>query len=382
MPMAGMKRFVTYIYSYENKKKGSNTGFAKIEIRGEDCRIEIHLRGVYIGKTILKVFLFRENAGDMEGFPLGEMKIQNGNGNFVSAMKVGRIGNTPFGMYEMEGLFLLGEEDEILMSRWKEGKPLEVTKERFRVWEAPESRKEKKIMPQEQQMKENRYREVSQGAARQSEEDPLEKRVPTVSEEARQGRSGLGAERSQLKDETTPTGAEQILKKSEPKATEKTASEEELENIAATEIPMRNIFPKYDWPEIWENLSKEHQLYRPFAEKRIVCARIELKDLRELPKRYWYLGNNSFLLHGFFNYHYLMIGNMADKRWFIGIPGIYQQQERVMAAIFGFPEFLPVSLNENEKKADSDADRNTFCMEAEHGEEPLNRFGFWYRFIE
>ena len=45
--MAGMKRFVTYIYAYEEGKKGSNVGFARIEIRGQDARIEIHLRGVY-----------------------------------------------------------------------------------------------------------------------------------------------------------------------------------------------------------------------------------------------------------------------------------------------------------------------------------------------
>lgn len=29
--MAGMKRFVTYIYAYEEEKKGSNVGFARIE---------------------------------------------------------------------------------------------------------------------------------------------------------------------------------------------------------------------------------------------------------------------------------------------------------------------------------------------------------------
>lgn len=37
----------------------------------------------------------------------------------------------------------------------------------------------------------------------------------------------------------------------------------------------------------------------PFSEKNITCIKIELKDLRELPRKYWYLGNNSFLLHGF-----------------------------------------------------------------------------------
>ena len=38
--MAGMKRFIAYIYGYENAKKAGNTGFARIELRGEECRLE------------------------------------------------------------------------------------------------------------------------------------------------------------------------------------------------------------------------------------------------------------------------------------------------------------------------------------------------------
>lgn len=97
----------------------------------------------------------------------------------------------------------------------------------------------------------------------------------------------------------------------------------------------------------------------PFSEKNITCIKIELKDLRELPRKYWYLGNNSFLLHGFFNYRYLVIGKIEEdtqNRWFLGVPGIYQNQERVMAIIFGFPEFMP--------------------------EQVENRFGCWYRFLK
>ena len=67
VPMAGMKRFVTYIYAYEEKKKGSNVGFARIEIRGQDARIEIHLRGVYAASAACRVYLFqREAAGGKE----------------------------------------------------------------------------------------------------------------------------------------------------------------------------------------------------------------------------------------------------------------------------------------------------------------------------
>ena len=42
--MAEYRRFVAYVYEYQKEKKGSNCGFVKIEVRGEICRIELHLQ--------------------------------------------------------------------------------------------------------------------------------------------------------------------------------------------------------------------------------------------------------------------------------------------------------------------------------------------------
>lgn len=101
----------------------------------------------------------------------------------------------------------------------------------------------------------------------------------------------------------------------------------------------------------------------PFSgDEHTLCVRLELKDLRQLPKAYWYLGNNSFLLHGFFNYRYLILGMTEEfgvKKWFIGVPGVFQNPERVMAALFGFPEFR------SEKPS------------------PINtgQFGYWYHYL-
>ena len=73
--MAGMKRFIAYIYGYENAKKAGNTGFARIELRGEECRLEIHLRSVYAAQTHCRVYLFRKQGNQMEGSLIGEMAV-------------------------------------------------------------------------------------------------------------------------------------------------------------------------------------------------------------------------------------------------------------------------------------------------------------------
>lgn len=346
--MAGMKRFVTYIYAYEDRKKGNNIGFAKIEIRGEDCRIEVHLRGIYARQSVCKVYLFQEDAGDILGHSLGEMKLLNGNGDFAVRIKAGKIGDSAFGINDMDGIFILSEDERIFMSRWKEGVAPEVGVDRFRVWQMTENKEvESRMIPQVEERRHTRQQENPQLQAAQQVQAKESERTQAAKQ---------------------PQTAQYIQNKQQAQ-TQQQSNIEEQENVHATEIPMRNIFPAYDWQAVWEALQESHTIYTPFADREVMCIQIELKDLRELPKRYWYLGNNSFLLHGFFNYQYLVIGRTGEGRWFIGVPGIYQRQERVMAAIFGFPEFIEMCTEEEQE-------------EKKENNEPLNHMGCWYRYIE
>lgn len=334
--MAGMKRFVTYIYAYEEEKKGSNVGFARIEIRGQDARIEIHLRGVYAASAACRVYLFqREASGGKEatgvtGVLVGEMKLANGSGDGVVVLKGGRVGASPYGITEMEGLFFVIGEERILMSRWREGAPFKVGLSGFREWQ-PEETKEKT---------------AEKGLAAET----------AAQNEVREAAAAQPEQKEQTPAQDVPSGSR----------VETAAAGEEMEAIHATELPMRNLFPEYDWNAVWEELCREHKPVALFEEWDMQCIQLELKDLRSLPKKYWYLGNNSFLLHGFFNYRYLLLGRTAEERWFPGVPGVYQRQERVMAAIFGFPEFFAAGPG----------------GERGGGREPVNHFGCWVRYIE
>lgn len=320
--MAGMKRFITYIYAYENTKKAGNTGFARIELRGEECRLEIHLRGVYAAQTHCKIYLFRKQGRGIEGSLIGEMDVRNGAGDFSVIMKTAHISTSLLSFFEMEGIFLCSEDGRIFMSRWTEGEPLTVDMEHFIEWKAEQT--EEKIYAEENpHAEENMY-----------------------AEENMHVKENMHAEKKQQENRIQTAQFDR----------------ESDNELRATELPARNFFPQYQWKDIWEQFLKSHPASMPFSEKNITCIKIELKDIRELPRKYWYLGNNSFLLHGFFNYRYLVLGKIEEDnednedKWFLGVPGIYQNQERVMAIIFGFPEFMP--------------------------EQVENRFGCWYRFIE
>ena len=66
--------------------------------------------------------------------------------------------------------------------------------------------------------------------------------------------------------------------------------------------------------------------------------KISREDLSLLPRKFWPLANNSFLLHGYHNYNHLALIEEDGRRW-LGVPGIYDTREARAADLFGFPRF-------------------------------------------
>lgn len=67
-----------------------------------------------------------------------------------------------------------------------------------------------------------------------------------------------------------------------------------------------------------------------------------ISELSELSKDLAPLEHNSFLLHGYFNYRHLLIKKEGDK-FLVGVPGNYYYREEMVAAMFGFPNFVPAN---------------------------------------
>mgnify|MGYP000321971128 FL=1 len=71
---------------------------------------------------------------------------------------------------------------------------------------------------------------------------------------------------------------------------------------------------------------------------------IKPQDIGLLPRENWVYGNNSFLLHGYYNYRYLILARLGKSgergRYILGVPGHYGNNEKYMAAMFGFDRFV------------------------------------------
>lgn len=70
----------------------------------------------------------------------------------------------------------------------------------------------------------------------------------------------------------------------------------------------------------------------------IQARKITHAEISTLPRRFWPLANNSFLLHGCHNYHHLLLVKEKDHLW-LGVPGLYDPKEAQVANLFGFPQF-------------------------------------------
>lgn len=114
--------------------------------------------------------------------------------------------------------------------------------------------------------------------------------------------------------------------------------------------------------KLWEGFRKQYPKIKAFdSVNGCEILTIKPQDIGLLPRENWNYGNNSFLLHGYYNYRYLILARIGDEsqgrtRYILGVPGHYYSNEKYMASMFGFPHFV---LSKKQPSQDG-------------------RFGYWY----
>ena len=359
--MPGYRRFVTYLFRYENGKKGGNCGFAKVEVRQDKCRIELQAKG-YGEKKIL-VYLFAGKEEKPEGAYLGELVMKNGMGNAVFVMETEAIGNTPYGINDMRGLYLKEDAKSFIASQWDDA---DTDWTAFVPYEENRDQKKDRMEPHAEEGTVGA--EVIEEAADGDEigDETSEESIALKVENAGRMEIAEDNKEEEAEEEIAVTTGEKETQPSteETRDSKKQDSKPELHAtqtaLAAEEQPYLNAGA---WEKQWQCFTAVHPAFHPFDEDEgVYGVKMNLRDFKILPKQYRYLANNSFLLHGYFNYKYILFGYMdgKEKHWFIGIPGNFQNQEQILAGAFGFPEFRTKQLTRQK----------------------TGEFGYWYRFLE
>ena len=244
-----MKRFVTYLYECQRGNKLKNVGFIRVNVRGEDVRLEVYIRNLAKQTDVGKIFALVHD-GCLQGIELGEAKIKDGQGDSYIETKTNNIEAKGVSLQEIEGIGIQMESGIYIASCWKDTYAQEIVNSEFKGYD---------------------------------EEETL------------------------------------------------------LENMC-TNMEMSCV-PQYE--------------------------KIDLSQIRDLPSPNWHLTANSFLVHGFWNYGYLVLKKNLEKdkeTLALGVPGIYEKPEAVMAVLFGFPDFevLPEEMVIQEKEKNQETKEGTF----------------------
>lgn len=139
---------------------------------------------------------------------------------------------------------------------------------------------------------------------------------------------------------------------------EKVRQSPKPEEDAAGHMP-ENFYFREGFLELplWECLKKILPRKRILAEEGWEVLQIHIQDIGRLPRENWPYGNNSFVLHGYFQYQYLILARrkrtqtkrfQSGYQYILGVPGIFKPQEKFMASMFGVPEFKRALGNKNE----------------------------------
>jgi len=277
-----LRRFIRYLYEYEQEKKMRNVGFVKVEQDVDQCVIHVHGKGFRMEENAqgLRVYLFWNTEDKCIGIPQGVTEVPGPAVNWQLCYTPEDVGKKE--NYDLvNGIILKDVNGHWYAAVWNDDV---VNVCRMEMWKM--------------------------------EED-------SVQGEETECKKGLA------QDE-------------EPECKKETLQDEESES-----------------GKLEDDLEKEACLGGK-------VRKIQRKDMVCLPRCEWRHANNSFLIHGYYNYHHLIL-TVRDDRLKLGVPGVYHPQEEKAAESFGFPEFIPAEELDLKLTDEEKNDRE--------------KFGYWCRDI-
>ena len=462
--MSNYRRLISYIYAYEGGIKGKNIGFAKIEARNGQCKIQVSVKKVYVGNNDMGVYLL---AGS-DQILLGKIFIRNGAGEFRAVVSAGNVENSGWSMDQCYGLSIHSVEDswQAYTTIWDDavtqaaelqpGETVEldtvehaaqleldeVTSENVEVEHMAQipdaSISEETVNQMVMEHKSSIVEEIEAEIQAQSEADEQQAQEIQEAQEMKRAQEVQQMQRAQAMQRAQtmrqpepnveempvaeipqPIMADQILRPNmEPSQTQALVNQAPVNQAPVNQTPVNQVpvnqtpinqapinqapvnqtpvnqtpvnqapvnqtpvnpapagmenwefFNRLEREEresgqpdrLWQHFRKTYPKIQAFDYANgCEILMVKPQDIGLLPRETWTYGNNSFLLHGYYSYRYLILVKLnnpdGNPRYLLGVPGHYYSNEKYMASMFGFPNFV---LSKLQPAGDA-------------------RFGYWY----
>ena len=418
-----MKRFVTYLYEYDRTIRGRNVGFIRNDIRNDCCRMEIHIRGLERIKEKAPIFIIVRDS-ECIGIPAGEVVISQGVGNACLELRGNQIGKTDYSVNNIQAVIVRYNGGKMLMGCYVQHPAGDLLSGTFTKWEAQATPASPTPDPDAARGVDinscDLYPNSQSDLGMENNFDDLYPKNPNnLGTENNSGdlypnsQSDLGIESNSsdlYPKQSNNLGTENNFGDLYPNSRSDLGIESNSgdlypnsQNDLGIENDSADLYPNSQNDLGMESNSgdlcpHDNNLQGTEAKAEEICPtseeaaqspiykRIAITDIRSLPSRNWHLCNNSFLVHGFFCYHYLILKtiNAPDgAKMYLGVPGIYASQERMMALLFGFNDFEIATDNMMGKSDTSDikyssAAQNDSGDKTNSDSQPsAGDFGYW-----
>ena len=377
-----MRRFIRYLYEYEEEKKMRNVGFVKVERDMEQCVIHVHGKGFRMEEHMqgLEVYLFWNQEGSCIGIHQGVTEPPAPGLNYQLCYTPEDMGKKE--NYDLVNGIILKDvnghwyaavwNDDVVnvcrMLTWdmEEEKTLQ-NMENVTAEDAMSNETAEDAMSNEAagKKKEAEAAEVAVGERVEVEEEAKRRVEVPVREDAERSAEvpiREDAERSAEVPvrEDAERSAEVLVREDAERSVEVPVREDEKCNMKTKdrEEASGEQEEKYSNGSNCDINGHRHKENNS-VKNRYKVRKIQRKDMVCLPRCEWKHANNSVLVHGYYNYHHLIL-TVCDGQLKLGVPGIYHPQEARAAQSFGFSEFLPASELELTLTEEEKNDRETF----------------------
>lgn len=404
--MADYKRLVSYIYAYPGGVRDKNVGFAKAEVRNGQFKLTISVKGVYTDTPeLFGVYVMvdgkKHQPGGFTLLKTGTVMVNQGIGQYQDLFNPMNINQSGYTFEDISGIALARENEDFyrMFSLWEDcilnTEDITFAQPEAAAASNPVARADSEEVSVKEQVnrttgqeaerksaemsgKEQEPETVGQEAEAVSENEVEEAAVKAVSGKVEKEAADVVSEagREKLTSEAASEKAGQIVSESAvTERTSKPATPESAQSAgqqadlqqetaqmkaqqirameAVQELLFRNTNPQGTMPQNAKPQKEMPAFEKVFINRDFIdafeddyfydCVEVTPELLKQLPIEDDAVVNNSFLVHGYYNFKHILFGKVRENdnntRYFIGVPGMYCNRERFMASMFGFRSF-------------------------------------------
>ena len=370
--MADYKRLVSYIYAYPGGVRDKNVGFAKAEVRNGQFKLTVSVKGVYTDTPeLFGVYVMvdgkKHQPGGFTLLKTGTVMVNQGIGQYQDLFNPMNINQSGYTFEDISGIALARENEAFyrMFSLWEDC----ILNTEDITFSQPEAAAASNPVAQadseEGSGKEQVNRTTGQEAERKSAEMSGNVReAETVRRNAEDVSENEVEEASVTSKPATPESAQSAGQQADlQQETAQMKAQQVRAMEAVQELLFRNTNPQGTMPQNTklqyttpQNAKPQEEM--PAFEKVFInrdfidafeddyfydCVEVTPELLKQLPIEDDAVVNNSFLVHGYYNFKHILFGKVCENdnntRYFIGVPGMYCNRERFMASMFGFCNF-------------------------------------------